>query len=221
MSKFVIVDLEMCPVPKGFRTKEFRCRNELIQIGAVLLDDSLEITDTFMTFVHPEYGYIDRHIEGLTGITFENVKTAPGLKNALESFISWLPEDAILVSWSENDENQIRKETEGKGLEIAELDRLLENWCDCQKTFSEKMHNDRNYKLSEALIIADIDSVLGEHDALIDAKNTALLFAKMQREPELKLNPYLTNSAEDKPEGKSQKSYSPFACLLTLTKTSA
>lgn len=207
MSKYVIVDLEMCNVPKGFKRDTYNRRSELIQIGAVVVDESLEITDEFMTLVSPEFGVVDNFIEKLTGISRKDVQGAPRAKEALELFMSWLPSDATLVSWSENDENQIRKETEAKGIVVEGLNDYLDNWIDCQKTFGEKMNAQKNYKLSEALIIADIDYDEGEHDALVDAKNTAQLFVKMEREPVLVLNPYYCNRVEE-------TTYNPFAALL-------
>ncbi|MBO5007210.1 MAG: exonuclease domain-containing protein [Clostridia bacterium] len=187
MSKYVVVDLEMCKVPKGIKREEFGCGYELIEIGAVLMDESLEIAGSFKTYVSPEFGSIDTYIENLTGISAAHTKDAPTAKEALEMFAAWLPEDAVLVSWSENDERQIRKELKGKNICIPKLDKYLDNWIDCQKTFGEKMNCRKNYKLSEALCIADIYFEDGAHDALVDAHNTALLFAKMQREPRLQL----------------------------------
>lgn len=207
MSKYVIVDLEMCNVPKGIKREAYNWRNELIQIGAVVVDESLNITDEFMTLVSPEFGVIDNFIEKLTGISRKDVQGAPKVKEALELFVNWLPSDAVLVSWSENDESQIRKEIEAKNVFIKGLDDYLDTWVDCQKTFGEKMNAQKNYKLSEALIIADIDYDEGEHDALVDAKNTAQLFVKMEREPELVLNPYYSNQKEE-------ETYNPFAALL-------
>lgn len=187
MSKYVIVDLEMCRVPKGLKREEFRGANEIVEIGAVLLDNTYEITDKFKTYVSPEYGEVDRYIQELTGITKTDTVDAPTIKEALELFAEWLPEDAILVSWSDNDEKQIRKEIELKNLEIPKIQNYLINWKDCQKTFSEKMNTSKKYRLSEALIIADIDYNENIHDGLVDAENTAMLFAKMKREPKLKL----------------------------------
>ena len=207
MSKYVIVDLEMCNVSKGIKRDSYNWRNELIQIGAVIVDESLNITDEFMTLVSPEFGVVDNFIEKLTGISRKDVQGAPKFKEALEMFVSWLPNDAILVSWSENDEIQIRKELEAKCITIEGINNFLDNWIDCQKTFGEKMNAQKNYKLSEALIIADIDYDEGEHDALVDAKNTAQLFIKMEREPVLILNPYYSNQKE-------KETYNPFAALL-------
>ena len=69
MSKYVILDLEMCNVPYNDRRDWLNCNNEIIEIGAVLLDDSLKICDSFKTYVHPEYGVLDSVISDLTGIT--------------------------------------------------------------------------------------------------------------------------------------------------------
>ena len=190
MCKYAVVDLEMCKVPHGVRKDKFRWARETIQIGAVLLNESLEIIDEFVTYVAPQYGFIDTFINNLTGISRGDVAKAPEMKEALQAFVEWLPEDTKVVSWSNNDEVQIRHEIEAKEIFIDGLEGLLENWIDCQKTFAEKMNNQRCYKLSEALVAADIIYEDGAHDGLVDAYNTALLFAKMEREPELVLKPY-------------------------------
>lgn len=208
MGCYVIVDLEMCNVPAGLKRKSFNWKSELIQIGAVLLDENLEPADTFMTLVSPEFGMVDAFIEKLTGISRISTKNAPRALEALKAFVEWLPEDAVLVSWSDNDKTQIEREIEGKNLDIPEMEKYLESWVDCQPTFSEKMNTTKIYKLSEALIISNIEFADGEHDALVDARNTAMLFAKMEREPELQLNPYYLNTATEKP------AFNPFAAAF-------
>lgn len=196
MSGYVVVDLEMCKVPQAMRT-QYPWGRETIQIGAVLLDEQLEIAGQFDTFVAPQFGSIDAEIKKLTGIEKKDVKNAPDIKTALEQFLAWIPEGAPVVSWSDNDEKQIRHETQAKKIELQGLDRILENWIDCQKIFSEKMQSEKCYKLSDALVATDICYSEREHDGLMDAWNTALLFAKMQKEQELQLNPYYRTAREE------------------------
>lgn len=194
MSKYAIIDLEMCRLPKDKWTI-FNYKTEIIQIGAVLVDENLEIVDNFMTLVKPQYGTIDDYIEKLTGIKQKDVSNAPSFKKAIELFTDWLPNDVEIVSWSETDADQIIAELDGKEIYNDKMEDLLDTWIDCQYTFGEKMNNpDRSYKLSEALNIADIYYNEGEHDALIDAKNTALLFIKMKKETVLQISPYIINS---------------------------
>lgn len=60
--------------------------------------------------------------------------------------------------------------------------------------FSERLDEERIFRLSEALIATDIIQEGHEHDGLVGAENTAKLFAKMMLEPELKLNSYFESA---------------------------
>lgn len=213
MDQYVIVDLEMCNVPKNNRTKRFRWSNELIQIGAVLVDEDLEIIDKFMTYVKPEFGRLDSHIEQLTGIKEHNLTNAPTAEEALEAFFTWVPDGAILVSWSENDEIQIRRELKGKDIQISNIEDKLEGWIDCQKMFSDKLNSPRRYRLLEALNIAAVDYKEQQHDGLIDAYNTALLFVKMERENVLQVSTYYLELQQ-----LSEDFYTPFADIFSQRK---
>lgn len=196
INMYVVLDLEMCVVPKRLRNSEHNFAHEIIQIGAVLLNKNLDIQDEYNTLVHPELGIVDEYIERLTGITGESLNGAPNLECALTKFVEWIPEEAVMVSWSNNDRQQILREVKAKGLSINRLDNLLNNWIDCQKTFSKKMNCDKCYNLTEALIITDINYKDGAHDGLVDAYNTAILFAKMEREPELVFSKYYKDEAD-------------------------
>lgn len=208
MNQYVIVDLEMCKVPLVKRTEQFSCSKEIIEIGAVLINEKLEIADTFKTYVAPEYGTLDDYIRNLTGIKNSDIENAPVFHKALEQFVKWLPDNAIIVSWSDNDERQISKEMYCKSIEIPEFEKYLDNWEDCQEEFSERMNTSKLYRLSEALIITDLEYDESFHDALVDAKNTALLFAKMKKETELQLSSYyVVESCSD------TFTYKPFASM--------
>ena len=207
-NQYVIVDLEMCRVPHDKRTDEYPYSNEIIEIGAVLVNEQLEITDTFKTYVSPQFGALDEYISKLTGITNSDIENAPVLRDALEKFMEWLPDNAILVSWSENDEYQMSEEMYYKYIDMPEFDKYLDNWQDCQEEFGERMNSPKVYRLSEALIIADIEYDENIHDALVDAKNTALLFIKMKTETTLKLSPYYSTESNT-----DTLTYKPFASI--------
>ena len=111
----------MCRTPKGTKNAKFSLRNELIQIGAVLLDDNFEEIDTFMTYVSPQYSRITPVIQKLTGITQKDVSGAPKFTEALELFVDWIPSDAEIITWSENDACQINCEAEYKNVLVEHL----------------------------------------------------------------------------------------------------
>lgn len=79
----LVIDLEMCKVPRDYRSNSYKYATETIQIGAVLLDDSFKRIGTLCQYVHPEHGVLDYFIENLTGIKNSQVKNAPKLEEAL------------------------------------------------------------------------------------------------------------------------------------------
>lgn len=187
--KYIVVDLEFCNVPKSCKRKEYRKSREIIQIGAVVLDDNLEVTDRFSINVKPEYGFIDSHIRNLTGITSKDVKDAPVLRTALNIFSDWIPgEETGCVCWSNSDYNQITEEMKEKGIINERITGIFANWIDAQDMFNKKISNGRNFSLKEAVIASDIVTDVKEHNGLDDAYNTALIFAKMLRNPEFEIN---------------------------------
>ncbi|MCR4647849.1 MAG: exonuclease domain-containing protein [Lachnospiraceae bacterium] len=200
--KYLVIDLEMCKVNKLYR-QNYNYKQEIIQIGAALLDENLDVVDKYGRYVKPQYGDIDQFIKKLTNITKKDLSQAAMLEEVLEDFINWIPEGEIAgVSWSISDYTQFMCEFEQKGIVPNDkFQKILDNWIDCQPQFSEKMHrNDKVYSLEEALIASDVSSEGRAHDGMADAYNTALLYAKMQREDELVLNPYYKKVKNDKNE---------------------
>ena len=86
---YLVIDLEMCRVKKLYR-KTYKYASEIIQIGAVLLDEGFNRIATMCEYVNPEYGVLDNFIESMTGIKNRDIKQAPKLTEALEHLTDWL-----------------------------------------------------------------------------------------------------------------------------------
>ena len=196
--KYVVVDLEMCTVSKEIKKKDYPHAYEIIQIGAVLLNDDYEIIDQFMTHIKPSYGYMTPYIEDLTGIKHKELFNAPSIEQGLNMFLEWIPDDASIVQWSIADECQIKKEIEMKKIKIDKIYKLNSNWIDCQKEFEIILHTEEACSLEEALYISGVDYKTNFHDGLIDAYNTALLFKKMRLEKPFRFNEYYMNAKKPK-----------------------
>ena len=194
MSNYVVLDLEMCNTYKTARNKQMNYKQELIQIGAVSLDDNYNVIDSFVTYVSPEFGVVDGWISQLTGISKNDVKHAPSAREALAAFVAWLPEGAQIVAWSDNDERQIRSEMRRKEFDIPLLSQTFGTWIDCQQMFGDKFKTSKKYKLSEALAIANVCYDDGAHDALVDSRNTARLFEKLKSNEEFEVSPYFVSA---------------------------
>lgn len=197
--KYVVVDLEMCQVPKFTWDQGKPLRNETIQIGAVLVDENYEIVSTFNTYVKPELGYLDYFISKLTGITKDDLKDAPIFEDAIDYFMKWVPEnDVKCVSWSMSDMHQLKNEMAKKNIKNDKLSVLLESWIDYQIPVDAKLGKEGNVSLEEALIATDIIQNGKAHDGLDDAYNTALLFVKMEKNPDFELNKMYSYAKEEK-----------------------
>ena len=208
-NQYVIIDLEMCKIFDEKIIKEKDFKTEIIEIGAVVVNENLEITDSFKQYVSPQYGLLDEYITNLTGVKYSDIQNASNFHESIEQFLQWIPKDSVIVSWSDNDKYQIKKELQLKDINLIEFDNYFDTWEDCQQEFSEKMNATKIYSLSEALVIADIDYDENIHDALVDAHNTALLFIKMKKEKVLKLNEHYNDDSSTK-----TYTYNPFEEML-------
>ena len=190
---YLVIDLEMCKVPRDYRSKSYRYANETIQIGAVLLDDSFKRIGTLCQYVHPEHGVIDYFIENLTGIKNSQVKKAPKLDEALIHMIDWLGErDYKIYAWSESDRNQLLHEIKAKNMTDERIYAFMkaENWIDYQDVFTKRFELSRQLSLEEALGRAEIEPEGKFHDGLDDAVNTEKKKKKLELNPEYQLVSY-------------------------------
>ena len=176
---YLVIDLEMCKVPKNYRGKNYKYASEIIQVGAVLLDEEYKEIGTLCQYVHPEFGILDYFITNLTGIEKGQIKNAPKLKDALIHMADWLGEREYKVfAWSKS-----------KKLNDEKLDELMkpERWVDYQEIFGKKYNFEQAVGLQEALMLCDIEPDGRMHDGLDDAWNTARLIEKLEKNPNYKL----------------------------------
>ena len=182
MKANVVIDIE-----KEYQWKDYPYEHEIIQIGAVMMDEGYEITDEFSTYVRPRYGRIDHFIQELTGIGDKEIMEAPSLEEALDHMVSWLSGyEVTFYSWSRTDYVQITREIQAKGMDEEKLAVLLdkEHWVDYQQTAGKRFGKPWRMSLEDALMFAEVEPEGKQHDGLVDAKNTARLIAKMEKNPE-------------------------------------
>lgn len=184
--KYVIVDFEMNPVAGAYKEERKICRCEIIEIGAVIMDESFVIIGEFKTLVKPQYNdSINKRYETLTGISTQMVYGAPDFATAYEMFVSWCESygsDYEIYAWSENDYKQLVAEMELKAYSRQDTLSLLDKWYDFQQEYTKKLGLERIMSLEKALNYAGVEFEGHMHDALCDAKNTAELFAIVRDE---------------------------------------
>lgn len=120
-NRHIIIDFEMNPVEGKRENAQLLTKNEIIQIGAIKLDEKYHVVDRFNAFARPQLNSrVTRHIKKITGITTEMVVNANCLGVVLKDFSDWLGVDKLRIyAWSENDLQQLREECAFKGIQIS------------------------------------------------------------------------------------------------------
>ena len=69
----IVIDLEMNPVQRSLKDIRRFILDEVIEFGAVKLDENYKQIGEFQSYVKPQFSEITKHITRLTGITNETV----------------------------------------------------------------------------------------------------------------------------------------------------
>ncbi len=97
----IILDLEW---DSAFSVKNQRFINQIIQIGAVKLDEQCEIVDTFSVTVKSALSKkLTRRFVELTGITSEQMRDGVPLSLAVEMYNKWAGKGTLTMTWSTSD----------------------------------------------------------------------------------------------------------------------
>ncbi len=178
--KHIVVDLEMNPVGRDYREVRQQLREEVIEIGAVRLDEHYEQESQFRCYVHPQYGPIRKHITELTHITQAMVDGQPEYVESFQRFLDWVgDEETKIYSWSMSDIKQLKRECEYK-LPDFDTSWLDTRWVDLQQAFDDRLGLHHSLALKYALGAIDHNFVGSQHTALDDAVNTSAILVLMQ-----------------------------------------
>ena len=97
---YVILDLEW---NTAYSKSAHKFVNEIIEFGAVKLDQELNIIDRFSCFVKPQVGKrISSVITDLTSITNDNLSDAMPFLQVMSRFKKWAG-DCIVTTWGPSD----------------------------------------------------------------------------------------------------------------------
>ena len=196
---YLVIDLEMCKVPRHYRSSKYKYSQEIIQAGAVLLDEEYEVIGKINQYVRPIYGVLDHFITNMTGIHGNQLRNAPELKEVLVHMLDWIGDrDYKVYAWSNSDHMQLQHEIISKEICDSRIDSFMEadRWVDYQDVFGKRFDFSRAISLEEALISCNIDVDGHLHNGLDDAMNTAAIIRKLELDREFELYAYNTDQED-------------------------
>lgn len=177
--QYVIFDLEWNNV-YGRKINGFI--NEIIEIGAVKLDEDLNEISTFSSFVKPSIGKKLRgSVKKLTNITNDDVLGGEPFTQAFSDFRKWIgTQPTLILTWGDGD---IRVLIENyKYLNGIAFIPFLTDYVDLQSFVQRRVKTEKGQqiglgKAAEALGIDD--TTFSHHRALDDSKLSAECFKKV------------------------------------------
>lgn len=170
---YIIYDLEWNQPPEetAVVTNPVFLEGEIVELGAVKLNEQFQTVDEFRMFVTPKfYPKMHKRIASLTGIS-DRVLAQEGVPfpELYERFTAWCGDAYTLMTWSMSDLPILIDNLLAHGMDVSDLP----DCCDIQRIFSrEIMRGNTRYSLDTALAILKEKGDTA-HDALHDARNTA------------------------------------------------
>ena len=180
--KYIMLDLEwnQAYAQKAIAVQKrlsARLRGEVIQIGAVMMDEEMNFCGSYSVIVKPKYFCkIHRHVMLLTGITQEKMDMGIPLESAIVKFHDWCGDDFAFFTWGPDDIPMLKE-----NLAVCDINSdWLDNVFDLQPIFNSQTDGQKQQRsLEYAMELFNIEQTLPSHDALNDAYFTALVAQKL------------------------------------------
>ncbi len=169
---YIILDMEWNQVFSKFKIikKPLRLVGEIIQIGAVKLDENFRYVDNFKIGIQPKhYTKMNKRVQKLTNITNDDLQVGLPFKKGFEHFKDWCGYDFVFLTWGFDDAPMLRDNMVLHGISTDWLPDVY----NLQIIYDAQIaHQNQQAALAKALESVGEDPSLNTHDALGDAMST-------------------------------------------------
>ena len=181
--QYIVLDLEWNQ-PISYHSPAYKSVGgkllfEMIQIGAVKVDENMQVVDSFSQLIQPQH-YIRLHprISRITHITQDDLADAPDFNEAVAAFAAWCGEDYVLLTWGCDDISVLNQ-----NMTFYKCETALSRIYDIQRLFGDVIGSSKDRKglkaAMEHLSIDPDEENMPFHNAVNDAYYTALVFARL------------------------------------------
>ena len=179
---YIVFDLEWNQSPGGKKGSNSRLPFEIIEIGAVKLNEKKEIVDKFQRLIKPKvYNRIHSSIHEVIHMNYKDLQHGTPFEQAARSFLEWCGEEYLFFTWGNQDVMELQRNMKFYG----ELDLLPGpvKYYNVQKLFA--IRYEENHECRALEYAADqlgIEKNMDFHRALSDAYYTACVLQKIEDE---------------------------------------
>lgn len=180
--KYIVLDLEWNGSPKGKSKENKKIPFEIIEIGAIKLDENLQIIDQFCEVIKPVvYKEINHIIKKITSFSNLELNEGNSFNEVIARFINWCGEDYRFCTWGSMDLYELQR-----NMAFHKVKNTLEKplfYYDIQKMYSIEFDDGKSRgalkDVTESLLIK---GEIEFHRALSDAFYTAEVIKKIDFE---------------------------------------
>lgn len=170
--KYIILDVE-------FNGRRFASDlpMEVIEIGAVCLNEQLDTIDEYTAVVKPYYfSKLNKFIQEKTNIAQTEIDAAPRWPEIYEAFTAWLEQHKpyTIVTWGGEDMKRIVLDTRMHNLDDQIW--LQASLFDLLKGYRHVYGHKNDVSVTNALIECGFEATEAAHRALVDARMTGTIF---------------------------------------------
>ena len=155
------------------------CPFEIIDLGAVKLDENLKVVGNFDHLVKPKiYTRLHPFVKKITGIKKSDLKSAKSFKEVYREFVDFIGSNAVLCVWGTADIKELLRNIEYHKLDTSPIP---DKYIDVQRHANRYLEQPANTSvgLGNAVKLLNIPEELGYHNAFNDAHYTAEVFTKI------------------------------------------
>ena len=173
---YIVFDLEWNQCPYGKAMENAQLPFEIIEIGAVKLNEKKEILSSYHQYIRPViYRQIHFRTKEVIGITMDDLKEGMLFHDAASDFFKWCGTGFRFCTWGTLDLFELQRNL--KYYYLSELLTAPVFYEDVQKLFALSYENPKERRsLSYAADFLKISSEGDFHHALDDAMYTARIF---------------------------------------------
>lgn len=205
MKNYIVLDLEWNQSPDGKEGTIDHFPFEIIEIGAVRLNENLEETGQFQRLIRPRvYQEMHYRISEVTHMDMAELeREGETFEAVIKDFLDWCGGEAVFCTWGSMDLTELQRNMTYYGIRIPFDKPLL--YYDVQKLYS-LLYGDGKQKQSLDITVEElgIKEERPFHRALDDAHYTGRVMAAMDFE---KVRAYWSTDYYRLPENKEEEVY--------------
>ena len=183
MKNYIVFDLEWNQSPGGKQDSVEEMPFEIIEIGAVKLDEDFRPVDEFHRLICPQvYQKMHYMIADVTRITMEELrKDGRFFPEAADEFLDWCGKDGVFCTWGAMDLTELQRNLAFYVMESPFPKPLL--FYDVQKLYGLFYRDGASLSLDAAAEELGIKEARPFHRALDDAYYTARVLMRLAEDP--------------------------------------